>query len=187
MPTNERFIETPFGPVVGTISERLEVLGISSYLTQTGNRPNARSQWEEIVDISNVPVGTITIMTSIDKWILGYGELDPELLDPLNPNVNPGWNGVDHHIGLGRVQVTVVDINSPDLSQSPPRQSARIVIKLNFLDYNGDDRWFGMVGFSLIFLGRTPLPRPAIMVNTARHYDDKIIWHSHYPDERKEK
>ena len=187
MPTNERLIETPSGPIVGTITERLEILGISSYLTQTGNRPNARSQWEEVVNINNVPVGTITIITSIDKWVLAYGSLDPELLDPLNENVNPQWNGVDHHIGMGRVQVTVVDINSADFSQSPPRQSAQIRIKFNLLDNNGDDRWFGMVGFSLTFLGRTPLPRPAILVNTTRHHDEKIIWHGHNTDSSKEK
>ena len=179
MPTSERIIETPSGPVIGTINERLEVLGVSSYLTQTGNLSNARSQFREFFDITNVPIGTITITSSVDKWAIGYGSLDPELLDELDPNANPQWRATDHNIGLARVQVSVTDINSPNLNQNPPRQSARVVVSLNLLDGNGDDDWFGIVGYTLTFLGRS-VPRAVIVGNTAREYQGKVIWHGHY-------
>ena len=62
----------------------------------------------------------MTIVTSVDKWALGYGSLEPELLDPVNPDLNPHWHASDHNIGVGRIEVEVLDINSPNLNLNPP-------------------------------------------------------------------
>src|SRR5436190_19450455 len=112
MPTGSRNIETPSGPAVGSIFGTMEILGITSMLTQTGNQPNDQRQWEEIIDIS-APVGTHAIVVSQDYWALAFGSMTSNL-DPLDPNQNPGWNSADHNMGLGRVSISVVDINAPD-------------------------------------------------------------------------
>src|ERR1019366_1739128 len=118
MPTSENIIETPSGPVVGKITQRLEVLGVHSYLTQTGNLPNAQNQWRETFDIF-IPVGTVTIVVSMDRWSLVYGSFDPALLDPMDPASHPQWNSEDHNFGAARVEVAVMSISAPDLKQNP--------------------------------------------------------------------
>ena len=172
MPTGPRPIETPTGPATGSIFARMEILGISSFLTQTGNRPNAQNQWEEIVDIS-VPVGTQAIVASQDKWALAFGSLS-SLLDPLDPNVNPAWNSEDHNWGVGRASVDILDVNAPDFTVTPAKQTARISVRMNLLDDNGDDSWFGLLGYTLTFLGFAQ--RRGILETSVTEADRKIIW-----------
>lgn len=154
MPTGPREIETPTGPAVGNLFGKMEILGISSFLTQTGNQPNHRRQWGEIIDIP-VPVGTHAIVVSQDYWALGFGSLS-SVLDPLDPNSSPSWNSTDHNLGVGRASATVLDINAADLTAIPPKQTAQIGVRMSLLDKNGDDRWFGLLGFTTTFLGLAP-------------------------------
>src|ERR1700751_3390641 len=74
MPTTPRFIQTPTGPATGSIFAKMEGLGVSSFLTQTGNQPNDQRQFEEIVNIS-VPIATHCIVASQDFWTLAFGSL----------------------------------------------------------------------------------------------------------------
>src|SRR6476469_10466749 len=104
MSTGARNIETPTGPAVGSIFARMDILGVSSFLTQTGNRTNDKQQWEEIVDI-DVPVGTHAVVVSTDYWALGFGSMTG-LLDPLDPNSN--------------VSVAVTDVNASVFIRAPP-------------------------------------------------------------------
>ena len=173
MATGPRPIETPTGPATGSIFTKMDVLGISSYLTQTGNRPNARKQWGETVDIS-VPVGTQTIVVSQDYWALGFGALS-SLLDPFDPTVNPSWNSADHNVGVGRVSVQIVDVSPPDFSVSPWKQTARVSVRMNLLDHNGDDSWFGLVGYTLTFLGFVNRRGPQD-TSTVTDDDRQIVW-----------
>jgi hypothetical protein len=173
MPTGPRPIQTASGPAAGSIFAKMEILGIASYLTQTGNRPNAQKQWEEIVGIA-VPVGTQAIVASQDQWALGFGALT-SLLDPFDPSVNPSWNSEDHNWGLGRASMRILEVAPPDFSVSPPKQTARIVVRMNLLDHNGDDSWFGVLGYTLTFLGFANRKGP-LDTNTVTEGDRKIVW-----------
>jgi len=174
MPTGARNIETPTGPAVGSIHGRMEILGIASFLTQTGNQPNDQRQWEEIIDIA-VPVGTHAIVVSQDYWVLAFGSLT-ENVDPLDPNQNPGWNTEDHNMGLGRASVAITDVNAPDFTASPPTQTARILVRMNLLDENGDDSWVGLVGYTLTFLGVAQRNVILTAISTIER-EQKIIFH----------
>ena len=158
MATAERKIESPAGPKVGKIFEALEILGVASYLTQSGNQPNAEhGGYGEIVDIE-VPVGTYVVVPSPNLWYLAHGQLQPELLDPLNENQNGNWVPEDHNWGTGWVQVSIVDLNAPDFTQVPPKQTARLYVRMLLSDDNADDSWFGAVGYTLLFLGQASRP-----------------------------
>ena len=156
MATSERMIETPVGTKVGKIWEKLEILGISSFLTQTQNQPNDQGlRWLEFVDI-DVPVGTLAVVPAMNFWFLGHGRLDPDLIDPLAENQHVTWNSADRPWGLGWVHVSVVDVNAPDQSMNPPHQTAQLQIEMHLCDYNMDDGWFGVVGYTLVCLGVPP-------------------------------
>jgi hypothetical protein len=156
MATSERFIETPTGTVVGQIFEPFQILGIASYFTQSLNQSDGKAFHQETVSIE-VPVGTVAIVNAQNLWFIGYGSLSPEPLDPLAPN-HLQWAHTDHHLGLGAVLVGVVDISSPDFTQTPPKQVAELEITLVLHDKNRDDPWFGVVGYTLMFLGSEKMP-----------------------------
>jgi len=172
MPTSPRLIETPTGPVIGSVFAKMEVLGVSSFLTQTGNQPNDQRQWTEFVNIS-VPIGTHCIVASQDFWFLAFGSLSSNL-DPLDPNSNPSWNSEDHHWGVGRASVKILDVNAPDFTVNPPTQTAKIDVAMNLLDENGDDSWFGMLGYTLTFLGFAG--RIVLETAVGAESSDRIIW-----------
>ena len=172
MPTSPRFIQTPTGPAIGSIFAKMEVLGVSSFLTQTGNQPNDQRQFEEIVNIS-VPIATHCIVASQDFWALAFGSLSSNL-DPLDENSNPQWNSEDHNWGLGRASVKIQDVNAPDFTVNPPKQTAQISVRLNLLDENGDDSWFGILGYTLTFFGFAG--RMLQETAVAAESSDRIIW-----------
>lgn len=153
MSTDERYIETPVGSKVGHIWGRLQILGISSFLTQRGNAPRDDLDHFELRTIA-VPVGTVAVVPMPNLWILGHGELDPANIDPLDENGSATWHSSDRPWGLGWVHVSVVDVNEPDYSIVPPTQSAQLRIKLHLSDRNADDSLFAAVGYTLLFLGR---------------------------------
>jgi hypothetical protein len=157
MATYERQIETPVGVKVGRIFEALEVLGIASYFTQSGNRSNAERAYEEIVNIE-VPVGTYVVVPAPNLWWLGHGSLQPEMSDPLNDMPDVSWETEDHNWGAGRVEVDVLDLSAPDFTQNPPKQTARLYVRMYLADDNADDSWFGAAGYCLLFLGQAPRP-----------------------------
>ena len=161
MATSERKIETPFGPRVGNIFDRLELLGVASFLTQSGNQSNAQLVYDE-TKVIDVPVGTMVVVPSPNLWVLGYGGLQPEFVDPLNDNQSVSWGSEDHNWGMGWFQISVVDVNAVDTTQSPPKQTAQLRISMILRDDNGDDSWFGVAGYTLLFLGRAPkIQQPA--------------------------
>jgi hypothetical protein len=98
------------------------------------------------------------VVPAPNLWWLGHGRLQPEILDPLNDNLSASWETEDHNWGVGRVQVSVVDLNTPDFTQNPPKQTARLHILMHLSDDNGDDSWFGVAGYTLLFLGQAPRP-----------------------------
>lgn len=153
MATSDRRIETPVGSKVGKLFEKLEILGISSLLTQSLNQPNGLAPYEQTINI-DVPVGTSAIVPMVNLWLLGHGRLRPDQLDPLDDNQHIEWDATDRPWALGKIQVSVVDIDAPDLARNPPTQSARLKVYMRLIDYNGDDPWFGLAGFTLMFLGR---------------------------------
>ena len=161
MATHDRQIETPVGPQVGRIFSTFDILGVASLLTQSGNQPNAQKLYEEFVDIE-VPVGTQVIVPTPNLWFSGYGKLQPEMLDPLDDNQSASWHREDHNWGLGWFQVSAVDLNAPDFGQSPPKQTAQLHVVMFLSDDNGDDSWFGVAGYTLLFLGHAAQPpRPS--------------------------
>ncbi|SEI58644.1 hypothetical protein SAMN04244579_01261 [Azotobacter beijerinckii] len=153
MSTAERYIETPVGSKVGHIWGRLQILGISSYLTQRANAPRDDLDHSELRTIA-VPVGTVAVVPMPNLWFLGHGELEPANIDPLDENGSVTWHSNDRPWGLGWVHVSVIDVNEPDYSAVPPTQSAQLRIKLHLCDLNADDSLFGAVGYTLLFLGR---------------------------------
>jgi hypothetical protein len=143
-------ISTPHGAIPsGDLFAPLQVLGVSRRFTQSLNRSDGRSAFAERVTI-NVPVGTETIIPSVQGLTLMYGETDPNNLTDNNWQ----WHHEDHHLGSEFVDIAVLDINSPNNSVNPPQQSADIEIRLLLRDDNGDDKWFGSVTYTLLFLGR---------------------------------
>ena len=154
MSTSERYIETPVGSKVGHIWGPLQILGISSYLTQRGTAPHDDLDYDELRTI-NVPVGTVAVVPMPNLWFLGHGELDPGMIDPLDENGFLTWHPKDRPWGLGWVHVSVVDVNEPDYTASPPAQTAQLRIKLHLCDVNADDSLFGAVGYTLMYLGRS--------------------------------
>jgi len=161
MATQERLIETPTGTKLGKIFDNLEVLGMGSFVTQSGNQSSAHQLFQENVHIE-VPVGTIVVIPAPNLWLLGYGSLQPEVLDPLDDNQNQLWHSADHHWGAGVFQVSVVGLNAPDFSQNPPKQTAHLHVNMLLSDHNGDDSWFGVAGYNLLYLGKPPRVRPPI-------------------------
>jgi len=161
MSTQERLIETPVGSKLGKIFEHLEVLGIGSFITQSGNLPNAKNLFTEAVDVE-VPVGTVAVIPSPNLWLLGHGNLQPEFMDPLDENQHQLWNPDDHHWGAGAFQVSVIGVNAPDFSQNPPKQTAHLHVNMLLSDINGDDSWFGIAGYTLIYIGKPP--RPGVVI-----------------------
>jgi hypothetical protein len=143
-------INTPRGSIPsGDLFEPLQVLGVSHRYTQSLNRSNGTAGFSQRVTV-NVPVGTETIIPSVQGWTLAYGATDPNDLTDSNWQ----WRHEDHHLGMEFVDVLVLSVNTPDRNVNPPQQSADIQIRILLRDDNGDDRWFGSVNYSLLFLGR---------------------------------
>jgi hypothetical protein len=159
MATSDRRIETPTGSKFGAIFSAMDILGVSSHLTQTDHQPNGVNGYLETVNIS-VPVGTVVIVPVPNFWMLGYGRLKPDLLDTADDNQSVQWNSADHNWGIGRVHVSVVDVNAIDNSTSPPSQNATLNIMMRLHDDNGDDGWWGMVGYTLVYLGQASSREP---------------------------
>src|SRR5262249_16289528 len=145
MATMEGPIQTPYGTQKGRIWKPMQVLGVGHYLTMTQNQMDDRFfSWNENVDL-DVPVGTITVMTAITGWVLGHGSMNPDVFDPMDDNAAWQWNSADRPWGMGWASVERVDVNAPDMSQSPPRQTAQLQVIMHLCDYNVDDPWFGIV------------------------------------------
>jgi hypothetical protein len=184
MPTNESIIETPLGTRVGTINEKLEVLGIAAYTTQTGNQPDEQTQWYERVEI-NVPVGTMAIVASIDYWMLGYGSFTPELHTIEDTTDETGvWHTADHHFGVGRISVFAADINTPDLTKNPATQTASIHVGMNLFDDNFDDSWFGLVRYTLLFLGQAS--RKIVLPKVTGEHKSRLVFSPRFSKKRKD-
>jgi hypothetical protein len=144
--TRSAAIITPAGPVHGTLAGPLTILGIATENTETGNQTSAPTVWTESVTI-DVPVGTQAIVPAITGLNLSYGA--------KNARSTPSsfvWDTADHHLGFQHASVIVTRINPPDPSGA--HQTAEIQVQLFLRDVNGDDPWFGGVGYQLIFLGR---------------------------------
>jgi hypothetical protein len=147
-------IETPSGPVRGDLFEPMQVLGVARRLTRTGNRPNAATQFNETIDI-NIPVGTETIVPALEGWMVGFGHAEPENIGEVDSFT---WHTDDHNFGLAGVSIKVIDINAPNTRVTPPTQTAQIKVFIHLSDKAPDDRWFGVVRYSLMYLGRQPPP-----------------------------
>ena len=153
--TRSREFETPAGMVEGDLFEQLLILGVSSKATATLNQRGGNVV-EDTIDIE-VPVGTQVIIPALRGWRLAYGEIDPDTFEG-HTFERSGWISKDHHYGFGLVNIFVEDINAPDFSVTPARQTATIVVSLVLADDSADDRWFGIVNYNLIYLGRPVEP-----------------------------
>jgi hypothetical protein len=156
MSYSQRFIATPAGNKFGDIFDKFQILGISSYLSQTGNLNNERREFDESFVIE-VPVGTFAIVP-VPNWSeLGHGTLDPEYLDTRDPNSTQSFLVTNGPWAEGDVRVSVSIVNPIDHTQDPPVQTAVIRVLMRLIDNSENDPWFGFVGYTLIFLGRSPI------------------------------
>jgi hypothetical protein len=145
-------VETPKGTRPGDVFGRMEILGFSSKLTRTLNQKNQGNQPLLFIEHAtiNVPVGTEFIVPSIKGWWLSYGSLEPA--DFGDGRVS--WITTDHNFGLATVNVNVLDIDAPDMSATPPTQTAKIDIEMRLCDVDHEDDWFGFVSYDLLFLAK---------------------------------
>lgn len=147
--TARRDFETPQGSRSGDQFGPWIVLGVLNRSTSSLNQPSAYNVWEEQITV-DVPVGTQIIVPVMRGWVLGAGSATP-------PDTSLGsakWNSDDHNYGVAYTDISIVDINAPDLATNT--QTARIKVELWLADYNGDDPWFGRVNYTLICLGPHP-------------------------------
>lgn len=152
--TSPREVETPTGPVLGTVTGPFVILGVADKATGTMNRPDGRTTFIETVRV-DAPVGTEVIVPVLRGWELGYGSTTPaDITQQPLPESTFTWNAADHHLGMGNVNIAVTDINAA--APGATTQSATIQIAARLNDDNGDDPWWGVVRYELIFLGRAP-------------------------------
>jgi hypothetical protein len=149
--TSPRQIETPTGPVLGTVTGPFVVLGVADKATGTLNRPNGANDFIETVHV-DAPLGTTVIVPVLRGWELGYGSTSPANLtqQPL-PESTFTWSSADHHFGIGNVNVAVIDIDAA--APGATTQSATVQVAARLNDDNGDDPWWGVIRYELIFLG----------------------------------
>jgi hypothetical protein len=133
----------------GILDRALEIVGIVSLETKSGNVSSANST-HFVQATVEVPVGTAVIVPMLDGWLLGYGSAQP---DPANPENAIQWTPEDQNWGLGRVSITVTRLNPPNTVASPPVQTAELSIAFHLGDDGLDDPWFGAASYSLLCLG----------------------------------
>ncbi len=150
--TKDRDIETPIGSRPGDQFGGFEIIGISSKTSATGNLNDAHTQFNEKLTI-NVPVGTFIIIPAVRGWLTGFGTINPSDLSNINDlNGTIKWNSDDHHLGIQSFNVYVDHISAADTVANT--QSAVIGFSGILSDYNSDDKWFGIINYDLIFLGK---------------------------------
>ncbi|MGH8604285.1 MAG: hypothetical protein ACREXR_16370, partial [Gammaproteobacteria bacterium] len=150
--TVELPFETPFGPTPGGKAfANLQVIGIVSLQTRTGNLSTARPFFSTKA-LVEVPVGTVFIVPAMRGWDLGYGQLN----SLPGSDVRFDWSEEDHHYGLGGAYVAVTKINPVNTTVSPPTQTAEIEVNMILTDQDFDDSWFGSAAYTLICFGPQP-------------------------------
>ncbi len=155
MAYSQRNIATTEGYKFGDIFDKFEILGISSYLSQTGHVSERREFDESFV--IDVPLGTFTIVP-VPNWSeVGHGTLDPEFIDTSDPDALQSFRVSNGPWAAGDMRVSVTTVNPIDRSGDPPYQSAEIRVLMRLLDDNENDSWFGFLGYTLIFLGQAPV------------------------------
>jgi hypothetical protein len=154
--------ETPQGAMTGDQFGGFEILGVSHRATTSLNQGSATSGgsfgFSEDVTV-NVPVGTQIVIPAVRGWRLAYGEIDPNSVEAHASlgDQNATWKTADHHLGVAAVNVFVKDVNAPNGNT----QTATLTVSLLLSDDNGDDKWFGLVNYSLMFLGpKATAPTP---------------------------
>lgn len=167
--TAPRDLETPFGSRPSDQFGEFEILGVSSRITTTNNRADAKDKFSEEVRI-NVPPGTYLIVPSIRGWITCYGEITPDDLSNINdPNASLVYKPNDQHLGLQLVNIMVKDIDAYDPSSNS--QTATLIIESLLRDDNADNKWYARVNYDLLFLGKkkqTINPNPWIREDTTK-------------------
>jgi hypothetical protein len=154
--TSGRDIQTPTGAVSGQVNGPFVVLGVASRATSTLSRPNGET-FLQTVRLLDVPAGTEVIVPTVTGWDLGYGSTAPaDLSGQTTPESTFHWNATDHHLGFARIDVSVVDIDA--LAPGATTQTATLRIGAQLADGNGDDPWWGVIRYQLIYLGRAPAP-----------------------------
>jgi hypothetical protein len=121
------------------VFERLAILGFSEESVDMFNQPNGEGFTTERFDVE-IPEGTTRILSSLNSVQLGYGRVSDSRL-----------RVEDHHLGFEGADVDVVEVR---------RVSATIEVAMLLRDRNGDDRWSGRIGVSLLFLGPQETPEP---------------------------
>jgi len=149
--TADRDIRTPAGPIAGQISGNFVILGIANQATSTRSRPGGTGEFLETIAV-DVPAETVMIVPALRGWDLGYGSTDPEDLSPGGTAFS--WRPADHHLGMASVNVTVIDIGS--LVPGATTRRASIEVSARLTDVNGDDPWWGVIRYQLLYLGRAP-------------------------------
>lgn len=150
--TQNRDLQTPIGNKPGDQFGGFEIIGISSKTSTTGNLNDARTQFNEKLTI-NVPVGTYIIIPTVRGWLTGFGTITPSDLSNINDlNGSMRWSSDDHHLGIQSFNIYVDHISAPDTTANT--QTAVIGFSGILSDYNSDDKWFGIINYDLIFLGK---------------------------------
>jgi len=154
--TSPREIQTPTGAIRGQVNGPFVVLGVASRATSSLNRPNGMTAFIQTVRI-DVPAGTEVVVPALIGWDLGYGSTLPaDLSGQVTPESTFTWTPTDRSLGMARVDISVTDIDA--LAPGATTQSATLRIGMQLADSHGDDPWWGVVRYQLIFLGRAPAP-----------------------------
>jgi hypothetical protein len=116
------------------------ILGGAARGVSMFNQPNGENWTREQFDVE-IPEGTTRIFATLQSIQLGYGRVvsDSQL------------RVEDHHFGFEGAMVNVLEVR---------RVSATIEVSMILRDDNADDRWTGVIGVNLLFLGKQATPEP---------------------------
>jgi hypothetical protein len=141
---------TPLGQAPSDLLEPLEIVGVSEPVSESvsGASPASAPPSRTVA----VPAGTEIVVPVFRGWRLQAG---PE-----------GGSPTDHNLGMAWATVSVTAIQPPDLTRTPPTQTASVASGTLLSGPAGTEAWSGRIDYQLLCLRRVdrptvPAPGPA--------------------------
>jgi hypothetical protein len=125
------------------VFERLVILGFSKENVVLDNQPNARGAPFSKQITVEIPEGTTHVVPSISGTLSLFGRI-ASVTDNNTTFVVENGHPDDHHYGLGFFNVHVPEVG---------RTTATVEVSMVLTDVNADDRWTGVAGVTMLFLG----------------------------------